>query len=349
MTLPFRPIDTCPCCAFATSSPESALRCCLRCGHRWTLPTEESTPGHYESQVARNDPHAPWFKQKLAERTVALSALVTRHTQRILEVGCAEGELGRAIKARFPVNYDGVELSLDRNTAAASLDRVFSVPAPQIDSPSYDLIVSFHVLEHIADLDPELQAWRRLLAPEGKLLLEVPHRSGHPLLTDDHNPEHLHQFTPASLTMLLARHGFTCEHLSLGHYESPLYPDSIRVIAGLPLDTNQQHARLLQRFRQCIDGPFVACGIGGDFHNYVLPVAATLPILALVDNSPAKWGQQVAGHTVTAYDPNQHGTYPMLVCSMRFGAAIRHHLLGLGVAPERLIGLEEIYEGERSQ
>ena len=76
----------------------------------------------------------------------------------------------------------------------------------------------------------------------------------------------------------------------------------------------------------------------------MLPLADALPIQALADTSPAQWGRQVAGHTVVAYDPQRHGAYPVLICSIRFGTAIRRHLLGLGVPYERLIGLEEIYE-----
>ena len=50
------------------------------------------------------------------------------------------------------------------------------------------------------------------------------------------------------------------------------------------------------------------------------------------------------GHTVTGYDPRRHGALPLLICSLRFGAAIQQHLLGLGLPSERLIGLEEIYD-----
>jgi SAM-dependent methyltransferase len=299
---------------------------------------------YYESLAQRNDLQAPWFQRKTASRAAALTGLLTPRVRRILEVGCAEGALGQAIKARYPVVYDGVELSRDKELARQKLNHVFPTPAAQVESAPYDLIASFHVLEHIAGPGPELQAWRRLLAPDGQVLIEVPHGAGHPLLASDGNPEHLHQFTPASLAMLLASQGFTCHQLSLGHYESPVYPDSIRALARIQPSAAEQRALLLQRFRQRIGGPFVAYGIGGDFQNYVLPLADALPIQALADTSPAQWGRQVAGHTVAAYDPQRHGAYPLLICSIRFGTAIRRHLLSLGVPCERLIGLEEIYE-----
>lgn len=336
----------CPCCcAPAAALPASpAYARCLRCGHRWRSPAAQAGSRYYASLTRRNDLQTPWFQQKTASRAAALTDLLTPQVQRILEVGCAEGALGQAIKKSHPVVYDGVELSHDKDLARQRLNRVFSTPAAQVESAPYDLIASFHVLEHIADPGLELQAWHALLAPGGQVLIEVPHDAGHPLLASDCNPEHLHQFTPASLTMLLASQGLTCHQLSLGHYESPVYPDSIRALARVQPSAAEQRVLLLQRFHQRIGSPFVAYGIGGDFHNYVLPLADALPIQALADTSPSQWGQQVAGHTVTAYDPERHGAYPLLICSLRFGAAIRQHLLGLGLPPERLVGLEEIYE-----
>lgn len=338
---------TCPCCAAPVMEPppHPAYAACLRCGHRWRSPAAQAGDRYYESLGERNDPHTPWFRKKTAERAAALGALLTPGVRRILEVGCAEGALGHAVKADHAVVYDGVELSQDRALARDRLNQVFSVPASQVGpaSPRYDLIASFHVLEHIAEPGPELQAWRRLLAPDGRILLEVPHGAGHPLLATDHNAEHLHQFTPASLAVLLASQGFVCQDLSLGHYESPVYPDSIRVTASIQPSADDRRAVLLQRFQQRIGGPFVAYGVGGDFQNYVLPLADALPLQGLADTSPAQWGRQIAGHVVGAYDPQRHGALPVLICSLKFGAAIRQHLLDEGLPAERLIGLEDIY------
>lgn len=338
--------NICPCCASRAVSPAAppAYTRCAQCGHRWRPPQQGHDRHYYAGLIDRNDPQTPWFKRKIAERTDALSRLLTPNVKRVLEVGCAEGALGEAIKTRFAVTYEGIELSQDAERAQAKLDRVYRTPAALTAAPPYDLIVSFHVLEHIATPAKELQAWSKLLVPEGKLLIEVPHEAGHPWLTNDHNPEHLHQFTPASLTTLLAQHAFTVQALTLGHYESPVYPDSIRVIAQRRLEPLQQRERLLQRFRSKIGGPFIAYGIGGDFQNYVLPLADALEIKALVDTSPEKWGLHIGKRRISAYDPEQHSGLPILVCSIKYGTDIKEKLRAMGVAPARIIGLEEIYE-----
>lgn len=335
---------SCPCCktlACAAAFPQYTH--CQTCSHRWRPPAGNVGNDYYESLEGRNDSRTPWFKRKISDRIAALSVQLAPTTQRVLEVGCAEGELGAAIKARFPVIYDGIELSRDGELASDKLDQVFRTPADTVDAIPYDLIVSFHVLEHIADPGRELQAWSRLLAPEGRLLIEVPHLAGHPWLAYDQNPEHLHQFTPASLSVLLAARGFNCEALSIGHYESPVYPDSIQLVARRAPLPSWQLQCLLQRFQARIGGPFIAYGIGGDFLNYVAPLADSLDIQAMVDSSAAKWGQQFGRHVIAAYDPKSHGMLPILICSIRFSADIRQQLLNAGIAPERIVGLEEIY------
>lgn len=340
-------IIQCPCCATPAEKPQSspAYTRCSQCAHRWRTPQEAVSGRYYETLAERNDPYSPWFKRKIAERVAAVSSLLTPQTRRVLEIGCAEGVLGEEIKHCYSVVYDGVELSHDREQALTRLDQVFLTPAGQVESPPYDLLVSFHVLEHIANPAQELQAWSKLLSQDGQILIEVPNGAGHPLLVNDVNPEHLHQFTPASLTMLLASHGFTCHHLSVGHYESPVYPDSIRAVAQPQPQASQQRSKLLQRFRERIGGPFIAYGVGGDFMNYVEPLADALDIQALLDSSPAKWGQRLGRHVVSGYSPDLHGELPVLICSIKFSAAIRQHLLALGIAPERIIGLEAVYAG----
>lgn len=338
--------NTCPCCS-APSPGEPGTgdyRACPYCGHRWRA-ADLFDAARYESLSDRNDAETPWFKRKMDSRQALLLPLAGKFPAvRILEVGCAEGELGRRVKAQVPLRYDGIELSRDAERAQQVLDQVFQMPAANITAPAYDLIVSFHVLEHIAAPGAELAAWSQLLAENGRLIIEVPNQAGHPLLDTDRNPEHLHQFTPASLTLLLTARGFACESLTTGHYESPVYPDSIRVVAVRSLSATQRRSRLIERFRERIGGPFVVYGIGGDFTNYVEPLIDDLDIEALLDTAQEKWGRRIGKHAIAAYDAGQHGELQILICSIKFGLNIRRHLLTQGISPTRLVGLEEIYE-----
>lgn len=333
---------SCPCCKNKEALLPSPLYTrCSCCGHRWRLPLYNGT-AHYEALKERNDAQTPWFRRKTNERLVALLELIGPEVQRILEIGCAEGTLGALVKERVSVIYDGVEVSLDSLVAEKNLDHVFRTPSIEVQSLEYDLIVSLHVLEHIDQLGAELASWKRLLKPSGKLLIEVPNQSGHPLVSTDINPEHIHQFTPASLAVLLERSGFSCREISAGHYESPAYPDSIRVVAIPQVDDENRSSLLMDCFKKTIKGPFVVYGVGGDFHNYILPLIDLLDIKALVDSSPNKWGMDFGRYRVSSFDPSEHGELPILICSLGFFEEIRQALLEKGVNPGGIIGLEHI-------
>lgn len=344
----------CPCCGGVRCEPAGAWSRCLGCGHRWRAGdagSADSAGGaaataHYQQLVARNDTASPAFRRKLRDRLDTLEPLLPAASSacRVLEVGCAEGHLGEALKTLRPMVYDGIEISRDAEAAATRLDTVFRHPAAEVNAQAYDLILSFHVLEHIADPAAELAEWRRLLADGGRMVIEVPHAGGHPLVVSDGNAEHLHQFTWASLLCLLQGAGFDTEAMSGGHYESAVYADSIRVTARLRESDESRLNRLAARFKEKMGSrPFLVYGIGGDFRSYVLPVLDRLQVLELLDSAAEKWGTQCAGRTIGGYDPKRHAEAPILACSVRFKASILQSLREQGIPAERIVALDEIY------
>ncbi|HEX5392718.1 MAG TPA: class I SAM-dependent methyltransferase [Rhodocyclaceae bacterium] len=310
------------------------------CGHRW-----RSAPGttHYESQQNRNYLPTAISERKFDDRLASIRPLLREH-MRILEIGCAEGLLGARIKRLLPVEYWGLEISADADTAATHLDQVLRVPAAQCHEQPFDLILSFHVLEHIDQGLEELRQWRRLLKPEGHLLLEVPNGAGHQLLMRDAHPEHAHQFSPASLALLAQRAGFQVQAISTGHFESPTYQDSLRLLATPALEEGQRRELLLQRFRERLGTGFVVCGLGGDFRNYVAPLIDDLPVAALCDGNPSNHGKRIGQQQIVAYDPAQFAGLPVLIASQRHEAEIRAALLAQGVPPANVVGLADIYD-----
>lgn len=208
----------------------------------------------------------------------------------------------------------------------------------------FDLLLSFHVLEHLQDIWAELIHWRRLLKPDGTLLMEVPHRAGHPLLTNDRHPEHRHQFSPASLAILLDRAGLQPTRITTGHFESAVYRDCLRIEAHIALTSTQKIEQLQARFAAHLPGPFVVYGVGGDFRNYVEFLLPYLPIAALCDTNPAYERKIIGKHRVVSYDPSTLAGLPILIASTRHDNAIRQHLKRLGVSDEIIVSLTQIYE-----
>lgn len=334
----------CPCCgnpgAETLGAPAPHSRC-LGCGHVWR--PESFTPTHYSSLRGRNVVDAA-HGAKLRDRLKDVTPLL-RAGANVLEVGCAEGSLGAAAKLVAPVRYAGVELSEDAELAGAVLDRVFRTSTSGLSGEVFDLVLSFHVLEHIQEPAVELGHWRRLIADAGTLVVEVPNFAGHKLLDWDPNVEHVHQFSPASLCAVLQRAGFRVERLSTGHFESATYPDSVRVVAVPALTGAARRALLVDRFLTRMRRPCLAWGIGGDFRGYVEPLLHELPIVALVDSSEARQGERHDRLAVERYDPDQHGHLDILVCSIRYRASIAADLAARGIAADRIIGLDEILGG----
>jgi len=334
----------CPCCGNANTIWDEAIRLpaiCPGCGHRWQDGVAVALPD-YLTQRNRNRTSSPQHRDKLSGRLRDITPLL-KPGMRIIEIGCAEGSLGQLVRNVAAVTYTGVELSADAESATLVLDRVVRSPAASLTGEIFDLLLSFHVLEHIEDVAGELAIWRRLLADDGCLLVEVPNQAGHRLLSIDPNPEHLHQFTPSSLTALLQRAGFSVEHLVTGHRESSVYADSLRVLARPAPKDAQRQTRLLQRFMHRLPIPFAAWGIGGDFRGYVEPLLDSLAVAALIDRAVQRHGERHGRLTVEAYDQRRHGGLLILVCSVRYREEILRDLASLGIPPSRIVTLDDIF------
>ena len=104
----------------------------------------------------------------------------------VLEIGAAEGNfLKRAHDERPNLKYFAVEP--DQNTAASRAELAWLTSYDDLETAAKagvkaDFICLFHVFEHIKDPKEFLAAIRKVLAPGGRVLIEVPSLDD-PLLT----------------------------------------------------------------------------------------------------------------------------------------------------------------------
>jgi len=298
---------------------------------------------YYSALSGRNDVPPDALARKFADRLGDVLSLLTGG-ERVVEVGCAEGKFGAAVKARVSVHYTGVEPSTDADSASAVLDRVVHGTSEELRDGPYDLVMAFHVLEHIPDVAASMRQWHDLLSADGTLVLETPEEAGHRLLSWDSNSEHLHFFTAASLLALCQRVGFQAMRLTSGHFESVVYPDCLRLVATPRVSPARRRTALVARFRSVFPQPFAVYGIGGDFHNYVEPFLDALPVAALLDSDQRRHGRRIGDQTVAAYDSSRHGKLPILISSVRFKTEIAAWLAAEhGVVSTRIRGLDDIY------
>jgi 2-polyprenyl-3-methyl-5-hydroxy-6-metoxy-1,4-benzoquinol methylase len=149
------------------------------------------------------------------------AAELNKSENRLLDFGCGGGFLLRYARdagwdaSGFDPGSEAVRAC--RSQGLTVFDCIDKLP-----SGGFDAITLIHVLEHVVDHAGLFAVFERVLAPLGRLLIEVPNaqslraRLSHPLLTrhagfDERYrafPIHLSYFTPETLTRLLEKHGF---------------------------------------------------------------------------------------------------------------------------------------------
>lgn len=97
------------------------------------------------------------------------------HGSRLLDVGCADGHLLRALGGRI---HDAVGVDPDANATIGPAYRLVRGGFPDgLDDPGpFDVITMLAVFEHFADEDRPrvVEACRRLLRPGGRVVMTVP-------------------------------------------------------------------------------------------------------------------------------------------------------------------------------
>jgi SAM-dependent methyltransferase len=145
----------------------------------------------------------------------------------VLDVGCGGGLFLRMLRDH---GYFGI--GLDSSAGAASVAwkqngvpvLLGSLEEAPLRAGSCAAVTMFHVLEHLYDVRPYLRAARSLLAPGGRLIVQVPNAGcwQYRLLGKAWNgldvPRHLYDFRAADLEALLCGCGFEVlrqKHFSL--------------------------------------------------------------------------------------------------------------------------------------
>jgi SAM-dependent methyltransferase len=168
-------------------------------------------PGPTRDTVAELESRSPYLRRLVRNHfPEAISA-------RILDLGCGSGLLLYLAQQAGYSNSHGVDLSTEHVAQARRLgvsaregDLVHTLSTTPSDS--YDVVVTFDVLEHFSleELVPVVDEVRRALKPGGRWIIHCPNGDspfvGRVLYGDI---THVQAFTPTSIRQLLLSSGFS--------------------------------------------------------------------------------------------------------------------------------------------
>ncbi len=132
--------------------------------------------------------------------------------RRVLDAACGEG-YGSYVLSRHASSVVGVDIDPKAITHARQKYQATNLTFEQADctrlplaDDSVDMVVSFETLEHLAEQDALLAEFRRVLVPDGVLLLSSPDKKTYSDETGYDNPFHVRELYRDELEALLQRH-----------------------------------------------------------------------------------------------------------------------------------------------
>ena len=197
----------------------------------------------------------------------------------VLDVGCGHGmhALKAARRCRRVVGVDGNFESLgiarrSSRTRSAANTSFFGADLEQglaVRSQRFDTVICLDLLEHVYARDLLLREIRRVLKPQGTMLLSVPNRGtswkrrlDRAGLFSYSDPDHKIEYTLDELEAELGKNGFRIEHLHPTVYDTPLI-GAIDLVGGLSLPLYRRltelRRRLARRYPEENAGFFAVC------------------------------------------------------------------------------------------
>jgi 2-polyprenyl-3-methyl-5-hydroxy-6-metoxy-1,4-benzoquinol methylase len=188
---------------------------CSSCGLVWTSPrpSNEDVDRYYAA-----DYRVDYARQHVPSRRKILRGLLgsderrrlfTQHLRagdRVLDIGCGAGEFVYLMRGQG-IEATGIEPGEEFSEFSRSVMKVpiqtATVETAVVERGSQQLITMFHMLEHAADPRRTLSTIRGWLAPEGRLVVEVPNVDA-TVQAPAHrfHYAHLYNFTAATLNAL---------------------------------------------------------------------------------------------------------------------------------------------------
>lgn len=200
-------------------------------------PTLDKLPSYYESEdyISHTDSKRSLFeklyhlvKTNAIKNKVSLIIKENNAIGKLLDIGAGTGDfLNQAKNTGW--NCIGIEPNEKAKNIAISKGVHFVNSLEELESNTFDVITMWHVLEHVPDLENQIKTLKRLIKPNGTIIIAVPNFKSldakyyKSFWAAYDVPRHLWHFSKTSIQKLVAK-----EDLKL-HKVKPMWFDSFYV------------------------------------------------------------------------------------------------------------------------
>ncbi len=191
-------------------------------------------------------------KRTLRQKLKMIQRFCGLQTGNILDLGAGTGAFVN-IMNRAGWNVTGLEPDATTRQLALQLQQAELQPIEELfklPAESYDAITLWHVLEHVHSLHSYLDQLKRLIKPDGKIIIAVPNYTSYDADVYGSNwaaydvPRHLYHFSPQSMTLLVEKRGWAIQAIK------PMWFDSFYV------------SMLSERYKKGKNNLLKACSVG---------------------------------------------------------------------------------------
>ncbi|MEZ6127185.1 MAG: class I SAM-dependent methyltransferase [Planctomycetaceae bacterium] len=309
---------------------------CSTCGLGWMHPSPASDDirgfyptTYYGNTGAKFSPWIEWLVRVTAARRVRFLIRQLPPAARILDVGCGRGTLLSAFADRG-FEACGFELSAEAAEFADPRARIqigTELADAAYPAEHFDMVILWHVLEHLKHPDRTIMEIHRILKPGGRLILAVPNFSSWQAKWAGENwfhldlPRHLFHFPLSGLRRMVEDRGFeyrSAHHFSLRQNPFGWIQSAMNRLTFLP--RNALYSFLLRSREHRLSWPTRIALMSVFLLG--MPVGLGLSVIAAVFRRGASvhvvWTRSVESHPSETPSPPQAQTGPLASSDARW-------------------------------
>lgn len=216
------------CCDFCASGETFNIEKCQNCGFAFTqqFPDEEEIGRYYDTPayISHSDTrkgiiNAAYHlvRKAMLQKKADLTERYAARKGSLLDIGCGTGYYAATMKRR---GWETLGIEKNRSAANFSAERhgIKALPPNELvnlKEGQFDVITLWHVLEHLQELHFTAETLKRLLKPEGTLIIALPNEQSYDARHYKDYwaawdvPRHLWHFSPDTFEKFITPYGFT--------------------------------------------------------------------------------------------------------------------------------------------